>query len=94
MMGDLEARLRKRAEIWRSIAGRKSNQLGEPDRIADILDEAAGRLADLEHCLLRCAAQLEKSELFAGYGDGPLREPATINSIEMARHLLRKSPTT
>jgi hypothetical protein len=37
-------RLRKRAEIRRQIASRKSVQEGKPDRIADLLDEAAAAL--------------------------------------------------
>jgi hypothetical protein len=37
-------RLRKRAEIRRQIAGRKSVQEGKPDRLADLLDEAANEL--------------------------------------------------
>ena len=40
-MRDLVFRLRKRASIRREIPGRKSVQAGEPDRIADLLDEAA-----------------------------------------------------
>lgn len=42
---DLIERLRKRAAIRRQIPGRKSVQNGEPDRIADLLDEAADDLA-------------------------------------------------
>jgi len=38
---DLVFRLRKRAEIRRQIADRKSVQEGKPDRIADLLEEAA-----------------------------------------------------
>ena len=38
---DLVYRLRKRAEIRRQIPGRKSVQEGKPDRIADLLEEAA-----------------------------------------------------
>ena len=37
-------RLRKRAEIRRQIQTRKSVQNGEPDRLADLLDEAAEAL--------------------------------------------------
>ena len=37
-------RLRKRAEIRRQIQGRKSVQEGKPDRIADLLEEAADAL--------------------------------------------------
>lgn len=41
-------RLRKRAEIRRQIQGRKSVEEGKPDRIADLLEEAANRIEDLE----------------------------------------------
>lgn len=41
-------RLRKRAEIRRQISTRKSVQNGEPDRIANLLDEAADRIEELE----------------------------------------------
>jgi hypothetical protein len=37
-------RLRKRAEIRRQIVDRKSVQEGRPDRIADLLEEAANKL--------------------------------------------------
>jgi hypothetical protein len=40
-------RLRKRAEIRRQIQDRKSVQEGQPDRIADLLEEAAGELERL-----------------------------------------------
>ena len=40
-MSDLVYRLRKRAEIRRQIDTRKSVQEGKPDRIADLLEEAA-----------------------------------------------------
>jgi len=41
---DLVYRLRKRAEIRRQIQSRKSVQEGKPDRIADLLEEAADRI--------------------------------------------------
>lgn len=41
---DLVERLRKRAEIRRQITTRKSVQNNEPDRIADLLEEAATAL--------------------------------------------------
>lgn len=41
---DLIQRLRIRASIRRSIVTRKSVQEGKPDRIADLLDEAADEL--------------------------------------------------
>jgi hypothetical protein len=40
-------RLRKRAEIRRQIKDRKSVQEGTPDRIADLLEEAADELERL-----------------------------------------------
>lgn len=48
---DLVVRLRKRAEIRRGITTRKSVQEGEPDRIADLLEEAADRIEYLERVL-------------------------------------------
>lgn len=45
---DLLYRLRKRAEIRRQIPGRKSVEEGKPDRIADILDEAADEIERLK----------------------------------------------
>ena len=44
---DIVYRLRKRAEIRRQIKDRKSVQEGRPDRIADILDEAAAEIEKL-----------------------------------------------
>jgi hypothetical protein len=41
-------RLRKRAEIRRQIPDRKSVQEGQPDRIADLLEEAANELEKRE----------------------------------------------
>lgn len=44
----LVERLRKRAEIRRNIQTRKSVQEGKPDRIADLLEEAADEIYKLE----------------------------------------------
>ena len=41
---DLVYRLRKRAEIRRQIPDRKSVQENQPDRIADLLEEAANEI--------------------------------------------------
>ena len=46
---DLVYRLRKRAEIRRQISTRKSVQEGAPDRIADLLDEAANEIERLQN---------------------------------------------
>jgi hypothetical protein len=48
MSDDLVSRLRKRAEIRRQIPDRKSVQEGQPDRIADLLEEAADALEKRE----------------------------------------------
>lgn len=40
-------RLRKRAEIRRQISTRKSVQEGQPDRISDLLEEAANEIEEL-----------------------------------------------
>ena len=44
-------RLRKRAEIRRQIPGRKSAEEGTPDRIADLLDEAANEIEHLNRVI-------------------------------------------
>lgn len=41
-------RLRKRAEIRRQIQGRKSVEEGKPDRIANLLEEAADEIERLK----------------------------------------------
>jgi hypothetical protein len=41
-------RLRKRAEIRRQIPSRLSVQEGKPDRIADLLEEAANEIQRLQ----------------------------------------------
>ena len=42
-------RLRRRAEIRRQIKDRKSVQEGAPDRIADLLEEAANEIERLQN---------------------------------------------
>jgi hypothetical protein len=49
---DLIYRLRKRADIRRQIPSRKSVQNNEPDRIADLLEEAADAIDRLEMVIL------------------------------------------
>lgn len=51
MSEDLVYRLRKRAEIRRQIPTRKSVQEGKPDRMADLLDEAADEIERLKSIL-------------------------------------------
>lgn len=49
MEQDLIYRLRRRAEIRRSIPNRKSVLENQPDRIADLLEEAANAIEKLQH---------------------------------------------
>lgn len=44
---DLVFRLKKRAEIRQAISTRKSVQEGKPDRLSDLLDEAANEIMRL-----------------------------------------------
>lgn len=46
---DIIYRLRKRAEIRRQIPSRRSVQEGRPDRLADLLDEAADEIQKLRN---------------------------------------------
>ena len=51
---DIVYRLRKRAEIRRQIFTRKSVKEGRPDRISDLLEEAANEIENLRKTSLRC----------------------------------------
>lgn len=48
MTEDLIFRLRERARIRRQIATRKSVQNKEPDRLSDLLEEAANQIETLK----------------------------------------------
>lgn len=50
LMQDIVERLRIRASIRRQIPGRKSVEEGKPDRIADLLEEAADEIERLRRC--------------------------------------------
>jgi hypothetical protein len=50
-------RLRKRAEIRRQIASRKSVQEGKPDRLSDLLEEAADEIEKLQATIAVFVAQ-------------------------------------
>ena len=49
-------RLRKRAEIRRQISSRKSVEEGKPDRISDLLEEAANEIEKLEQTVVNLVA--------------------------------------
>jgi hypothetical protein len=68
-------RLRKRAEIRRQIPDRKSVQEGQPDRIADLLEEAADAL--------------EKRE-WVGLTDDEIWECFTLDYVDFARAIEAK----
>lgn len=55
---DLVDRLRKRAEIRRQIPTRKSVQENKPDRISDLLEEAANALEELQRTTKECNVHL------------------------------------
>lgn len=57
---DLVYRLRKRAEIRRQIPTRKSVQEGKPDRIADLLEEAANEIEQLRKINSDCGREAER----------------------------------
>ena len=57
-------RLRKRAEIRRQIAHRKSVQEGQPDRIANLLEEAANKIVALEMTLAQLNAGTKGKDNF------------------------------
>jgi len=59
----LEYRLRERARIRRQIPGRKSVEEGKPDRIADLLEEAANKIAEFENGVKRPIADDRIKEL-------------------------------
>lgn len=47
---DIVYRLRKRAEIRKQIQHRKSVMEGKPDRLAELLEEAANEIEQLRRC--------------------------------------------
>ncbi len=72
-MEDLVYRLRKRAEIRRQIPSRKSVQEGKPDRIADILEEAAN---EIERLRLLYAADMMSDK---GYEESTFEKQQEFN---------------
>lgn len=65
----LVERLRKRAEIRRQIPSRKSVQEGKPDRLADLLDEAANEIEELRSILTRAFEAHPNLDLDIQYHD-------------------------
>lgn len=59
-------RLRKRAEIRRNIPTRKSVQEGKPDRIAELLDEAADEIEELQEAIYQYELTVARLEYRLG----------------------------
>jgi hypothetical protein len=88
MSNDLVYRLRKRAEIRRQISTRKSVQEGKPDRIADLLEEAADELEALRKAAemaLKALESWQKTCLDCGRASDELgRATAPIQALRQA----------
>jgi hypothetical protein len=65
---DIVYRLMKRAEIRRQIPSRKSVQEGKPDRLADLLEEAAAEISALRYTV-RHATETEQERYMRVQGD-------------------------
>ena len=70
MEDDLVFRLRKRAEIRRQIADRKSVQEGKPDRISDLLEEAANEIERLYNIKAGIDRNTDNKEYSIGTEEG------------------------
>lgn len=57
-------RLRKRAEIRRQIPGRKSVEEGTRDKIADLLEEAANKIENLESHVIDLQDQIDEITVY------------------------------
>jgi hypothetical protein len=56
---DITEKLRIRADIRRTAKGRKSVEEGKPDRLADLLDEAASKIDALRGEIVRLNEELD-----------------------------------
>ena len=78
---DLVDRLRIRADIRRQIPSRKSVQEGKPDRIADLLEEAA-----IEICCLRESVKRWQGLAEAATKGWEISQQATNRSQSLVNH--------
>ncbi|NCN89506.1 MAG: hypothetical protein GW936_08745 [Gallionella sp.] len=77
---ELVFRLKKRAEIRRQIPTRKSVQEGKPDRIADLLEEAATeieRLRSVSHMSIQKLDALQPEPDVGGIAPGHIDKATT-----------------
>lgn len=79
-------RLRKRAEIRRQIKDRKSVQEGAPDRIADLLEEAANELERLKKANRDQFYELEGVIIDIEDGDG--FDEVCLNTVKRVQSVL------
>jgi hypothetical protein len=70
MEEDLVYRLRKRAEIRRQIPTRKSVQENQPDRLSDLLDEAANEIERLNNINAGIDRNTDNKEYSMGTEEG------------------------
>ena len=93
-MSDLVERLRKRAEIRRQIPTRKSVQEGKPDRIADLLEEAADEIIRLNKEIDKRDVQLMNVDLERRDAERKLRElclqcaTEAVNTMKTAEEIV------
>ena len=79
MQNDLIYRLRKRAEIRRQITTRKSVQENKPDRIADLLEEAANEIESLRS---RVSSTLHNAGCANDYQDILSTEDCVLDALD------------
>jgi hypothetical protein len=80
-------RLRKRAEIRRQISTRKSVQEGAPDRIADLLEEAANEIERLKTANRDQFYELEGVIIDTEDGDG--FDQVCLNTVKRVQRVLK-----
>ena len=78
-MDDLVYRLRKRAEIRRQIPDRKSVQEGKPDRISDLLEEAADYIEKRDNSSWVGLSDVQVEEIANYHGIDGLYETSRID---------------
>jgi hypothetical protein len=80
-MEDLVYRLRKRAEIRRQIPTRKSVQDNQPDRLSDLLEEAANEIERLNNINAGIDRNTDNKEYSMGTEEGYMEFKAKRNKI-------------
>ena len=81
MSEDLVYRLRKRAEVRRQIPTRKSVQENQPDRLSDLLEEAATEIERLNNINAGIDRNTDNKEYSMGTEEGYKEFKAKRNKI-------------